>query len=152
VLPAQAEVRDCGLVELDGHYRHYLDIYSIDIHVAVTLSQLAHMSTELNVMKGLSKKKHPPSGATHGKYGKRGGAEIYSLAFWMDRQKWIEAGSPPNKLADVAAHEAAHGAGMLWRHIGAWHSPVTLSDDEPMAYLIGWLTGVLYECVTAEDQ
>lgn len=133
------------------HTHLFLDIYNVDLHIAVTREQVSHMKSVIPSMHKIPKK-HPPSGATSAHNGTRDGAASYHICFWIDHQAWVAAGSYPSKLAEICAHEAAHGAGMIWRHIGAEIDHDTLRDDEPMAYLIGWLTEQLFRCAYLEGK
>ena len=67
------------------------------------------------------------------------------VLFWIDQSTWLESGRHPSKLVELCAHEAAHGTGMIWNHIEARLNHRTLKEDEPMAYLIGWLTELLFK-------
>lgn len=44
--------------------------------------------------------------------------------------------------ADNIAHEASHLALMIFEYIGAWVDP---SNQEPYAYLVGWITKCINE-------
>lgn len=135
------------MTKKDKHLHHFLDIYNLSIHVAVTKKQMRHAEKVLKQdLQGPIKRK--ASGATFSITGERGGAESYHVYFWIDKAAWKRAGAHQSKLAEVCAHEAAHGAGMIWHHLGAEMNDDTLRDDEPMAYLIGWLTELLYSQAT----
>jgi len=44
---------------------------------------------------------------------------------------------------DTIAHEAIHIKNMVYSHSGIKHD---LSNDEPEAYLTGWIVGQIYNC------
>lgn len=137
----------------DKHYYHFLDIYNINILVAVTKPQLKKMLKELPAMSDPTKKHERPAGATAAIIGTTDGIKSYHVAFWIDKKMCAKVKSNKHsKLAEICAHEATHGAGMIWRHIGADINHDTLRDDEPMAYLVGWLTELLVRCVLDEEK
>lgn len=125
------------------HDFHFLDIYNLDVRVAVTKKQLKHMQKKLGL--GPLNKKNPPAGATYELYTTRGGAQVFTVCFWIDAKMWKRSGADMYKLAEICAHEASHGFGMIWNHIGGTMDHKTFRDDEPAAYLHGWLTAHLMQ-------
>lgn len=126
------------------HHHQFIDIYNINIHVAVTKSQLKNMKKSIQSLKDPTKKRYPPAGATSSHNGTTDGVNSYHIAFWIDREMWKTVDhNQYSKLAEICAHEAAHAAGMIWNEIGASLDHDTLRDDEPLPYLIGWLTELL---------
>lgn len=124
------------------HHHHFLDIYNLSVHVAVTRKQMRHAEKYLKQnLRGPIKRR--AAGATFAIRAKRDGAETFHVYFWIDKKMWKKAGGYHSKLAEICAHEAAHGAGMIWNETNATMDHDTLRDDEPMPYLIGWLTELL---------
>lgn len=130
------------------HDYHFLDIYNLDVRVAVNKQQLKDMCKELDMVP--LKLDPDPAGATYCRYYQRGGAEIFAVCFWIDAKLWKKSGSDVFKLAEICAHEAAHGFGMIWNHIGGTMDHDTFRDDEPAAYLLGWLTSHLVRLAMEE--
>lgn len=131
--------------------RHrFLDVFAVNLHLAVTRPELRHMLEVIPSME--DPRPAGPAGATsgHDGYNADGAITSYHVAFWVDRRAWRRRGSDPARLAEICAHEAAHAAGMIWRHIGATINHDTLRDDEPMAYLLGDLAGWLYAETVAD--
>jgi hypothetical protein len=111
--------------------RHVLDVYGYPIHLATDARQWRKIREEITTLP-----EDPDShGATHSVLEVTdAGPNLLHLVFYVD----VAGHDPetPGELVQTCAHEAAHGAGFLFDHIGAPYDGRT----EPYAYLVGWLT------------
>lgn len=117
--------------------RHTLDIYGVDLHLATTEREWKNLRRRLSYLDTLP----DSAGLTHFAIWEPndGGRSTPVVAFWI-------RGGVAGDLLDLVAtcaHEATHAAS----HILTWTGHDIRGDrggDEPMAYLVGWLTQWLW--------
>lgn len=117
---------------------HVLDVYGAHIHLATDRRAWATLRRRYSGMVDTV----PESAgwcriATF--HPKGGGITELHLVLWVDVAAHH---AQPGELLDTCAHEATHAALALMDHIG--HDPRG-SADEPIAYLVGWLTRWMWE-------
>lgn len=115
---------------------HSLDIYGADIYLATTKRDWSVLRRKV---KSLDAKAPDSAGqATFATFQPNsGGLTVPVVIFWLD----VKEHKTTVELIDTCAHEATHAAAALFEHIG--HAPA--ANDEPHAYLVGWLTAWLWE-------
>lgn len=114
---------------------HQLDIYGAWIHVATDRKawrslrrRLPSLDKDPGALGAFSITLHEaPSGKV-----------TPHLSVWLD----INACDDKTELVDTIAHEATHAAVALLDHIGQAYDS---DNSEALAYLIGWISGWLWE-------
>lgn len=119
---------------------HLLDIYSAWLHLATDMKQWKQLRADLVP----SLPKNPGAlGATNFTVQVLdGGHHVAHFTVFID-VKGHEGSDVA--LVETCAHEAAHVAGQLFRHLEVKDD----SESEPRAYLVGWVTQWLYRWVRA---
>lgn len=114
---------------------HRIEIYGVDVHLATTRRDWATLRRRFDFLD----RDTPSEAMGYTVYATRRQGSQRHLVFWVDGTR---TGA---ELVNTIAHEASHGAGRILECIG--HTvPAT---DEPHAYLVGWLSGWIYEGCTA---
>ena len=111
---------------------HLLDVYDCWLHVAVTPKQWRRLADKYDLDRDITSAGHLQlfidTGANNQPH----------LAVW------IRPGSSGRALVDTIAHEATHAAAQLLDHVG---QRAERHDSETLAYLIGWISGWLWEAM-----
>lgn len=110
---------------------HLLDIYGTRLHLATTPGQWRRLCRQYEQL-------DPDMAQGNGCSSLFGEDGVVHLAFYVSRR--LATG----KRIEVAGHEAAHGAGLLFEDIEAKYDALS----EPFAWLVGWLTRWLWEATT----
>lgn len=120
---------------MTAYARHKLDIYGADLYLATTKRQWRALAKHYDWLGNV-----PESAgqATFATWERKGHMTVPIVVLWLD----LKQHNTTTELIDTIAHEASHAAGRILEHIG--HSAPT---DEPSAYLIGWLSGWMWEHV-----
>ena len=113
-----------------SRHRHVLDVYGTTLHLATTPKSLDKIRKQ---MPGAVEDIGAIGGTCTVLEHHDGGATTYHVVFWVD---FAAHDGDALRLVNTAAHEAAHGAGFLFDHIGQSYG----GDSEAFAYLVGWLT------------
>lgn len=118
---------------------HLLDIYSVWIHAVSTPRQWASLQRRT----GLPIGKCPKSlgQAKHVKEKFPGGA-VHHFVVWIDKEAHDEVSDA--MWVETCAHESTHIGNMILDLVG--HQTYA-GNDEPSAYLFGWLTQWVYKAV-----
>lgn len=119
----------------------YLDLYRVNLHVATNPDQLRDLLRTFDQMEDPTVRDDPPAASTAGWLGDTDGVKSYHVVWWIDAPS--HSAEDLDRLVNTVAHEAMHGAGMIWRNIGA-QLDATAITDEPLAYLVGFLTEWLW--------
>jgi hypothetical protein len=113
-----------------GPRSHLLDIYDVQLHAATTKRQWNNLRR------------------THHQIPKLGRVCAYTTFFGDGKRGilvfYLDARMKPDRLVQFAAHEATHGAGLLFDEMAATYN----GESEPFAWLVGWLTRWLWEATT----
>lgn len=114
---------------------HILDVYDAHLHVACDRKGYASLRRSFDWVP----KKAQAAGTTNSALWvpKTAGVSTFHVAFWIDLAAHKDN---PTALVNTCAHEATHGAARILEHIGQ-----PIADDEAMSYLVGWLTGWLWD-------
>lgn len=113
---------------------HYLDIYSVWLHVARSRKEWTKIGqlvdVDLDEPDGIGRTECHEDGVR------------CDIAILIDVKAHSAAGDKLNcALAETIAHESSHVAGMIFQRIGQDHS----ANDETCAYLVGWISGWIWE-------
>lgn len=120
---------------------HTLDIYGVDIHLATTEREWKKLRKRLTYLDDTPN----AAGFTHFAIWEPSDhtSPVPVVAFWIRN----ELTTDPLQLVETCAHEAVHAA----THILAWAGHDIRGDDgndEPTAYLAGWLTRWIWDNAT----
>jgi hypothetical protein len=121
-----------------GWRHHTLDIYGVEVFAVSTRKDWRGLR---KVVPFVSKKPNA-LGLTEWAVWrpKDRGRALGHLVLWVDAKRHEDDLAA---LVDTCAHEAHHGATRVLNWVG-------VDDSEASAYLVGWLTGWLFESVTGE--
>jgi hypothetical protein len=116
---------------------HRLDIYEADLYLATDKAAWKAMRRQLDWLN----KAVPECGgqAQFTTVEDDNGIHVPTLALWINRAAHPDVGA----LVNTIAHEAVHAAGQLLNNTG--HRPIDVGEDEPLAYLTGWLTQWIWD-------
>ena len=116
---------------------HLLDIYGVRVHLATTARQVAALNRRFE---GTLDDLDPAAmGATSSVLDtSTEGRNGFHVVIYVDADR--HAGDP-GRLIDTIAHESCHAAGMILAHLGALLDP----REEHVAYLLGWLSGWVWD-------
>lgn len=119
---------------------HTLDIYGAELYLMTTRREWPPLKRKLSF---LDDEPHLTSlgSTTFDIDYPRPGQPTPHLIFWLDAPRLAEE----LDRVQVCAHEASHGANLLLEYLGHDFAGV----DEPHAYLVGWLTGWLFEALAS---
>ena len=115
--------------------RTRIDLYGVEVYLATNRRQFGTLRRKLPFLDPAP----DYAGSTDFAVFKPKGQGLTSghLVFWVD----VENHDSTRELVDTLAHEASHGAGRIL----GWIGHKVDETDEPSAYLVGWLTGWLWE-------
>lgn len=127
-------------------WHHSLDIYETELHLTTKRAGWAAISRRLPVLAhdiggvaGCSSSRVIP--ATNG------GWDTHHVALYIDTRPARADSSNYPKLAGTVAHEATHAALAICDQRGLRVSSEADHDEEPYAYLVGWLSQWIWERV-----
>lgn len=116
-------------------FDHFLEVYGLHLHLATDVK--AWRKLNKRVSDSLHTKKPDASGLVEiGTFTTQRGMHMPHVYIFIN----VGAHEDIEGLVDTIAHEASHAAGAIAEHIGHPIAPV----DEPVAYLVGWITRWLY--------
>jgi hypothetical protein len=118
---------------MDPWRQHTLDIYGVEVFAVSTRKGWRELRKTVPFLR----KKPGAAGLTY--WGTPKGAGRPHLVLWVD----VKRSAGRTDLVDTCAHEAHHGT----ERVLGWAG---VDDSEASAYLVGWLTGWLFESVTEE--
>lgn len=114
---------------------HTLDIYGVTLHLVTTRTDLTRLRKRLDFLP----ERIEDSGLTQfAQVYRQAGSMLCSphVVIWVDEAQHADTA----ELVETYAHEAAHAAGQICEYIS---HPVT-ANDEPFAWLVGWITRWLW--------
>jgi hypothetical protein len=115
-------------------HHHRLDIYDHQLHLATTDKAWKRLCKDIDSL-------DPEPNA----WGYTGSdldtkTDTFHVSIYIGHEA-VKAGG--GQLVNTIAHEAAHAASLIHRHIGAKVRGI----DEPHAYLVGWIAGWIWDNV-----
>lgn len=115
-------------------HHHRLDIYDHELHLAATHKAWERLCQDIDSLDPEPNAWGYTSSDVDGK------TDTFHVSIYIGPEP-VKAGDAA--LVNTIAHEAAHAAGMIHRHIGAKIRGV----DESHAYLVGWISGWIWDNV-----
>lgn len=117
---------------------HKLDIYGDTLHLVTSKRAVSTLKRRFGAAFATADVLDGIGTTTTLRHSKTGDCHII---VWLDLDRINNTGSPGRELVDAIAHEASHAADYIaGRGI----------DDHARAYLVGWISGWLWDNVQAE--
>lgn len=127
-------------------WHHTLDIYGTELHLTTTRAgwkalsrRLPALSYDPDGVAGITSSRNLP--------GVNGGWDTHHVAFFVDTRPAKADPSNYSRLAGTVAHESTHAALAICDQRGLRVDADGAFDDEPFAFLIGWLSEWIWERV-----